>query len=332
MNFDKIFNEGTKKNKRIMTVILLLLGISITVWGLWRGLNDLDPKYFVLVASLVGLLISGFAISGKLFQDIKGSKKQQDILDTTIVTLDKTRQALETATNNFALSQKIDTTTSYTNELSKLAILNISLLKIQNDKIVELNKEIDKNLSLVQVINETQTKKLEDIKGNVTGGESYLSAIFLNNGDGSYRLIAFIQDNEYESQGIYPLSNLSLNIYVDGHLEDASESKNYNTNEEIRLTTNRNLAGIYRLPTNKDYISFGIKIFSNNKKYVQLITFKKFTDNIWYMHIKQFHDQWGHAIRSDKYWDNYPEKLKHMFPQADIDAKNTFSESGEVRF
>ena len=311
MNFDKLFNEGTKKNKRIMTVILLLLGILITVWGLWRGLNDLDPKYFVLVASLVGLLISGFAISGKLFQDIKGSKKQQDILDTTIATLNTTRQALETATNNFALSQKIDTITSYTNELSKLTITNISLLKTQNDKIVELNEEIDKNLTLVKVINETQTKQLEELNGNVTGGDSYFSLFMFPQGN-QLRLSGVIGGELEGSIGKYPIDNLSLTTWRNGELISVIEPQNYNSDQDYSL-------GNYYLPINENFVTFSFRIFSKNRNYNQYIIFKKYTNNKWYYHLVQLYDIYGFKLRANTYEGSYPEELKQMYKQADMD-------------
>ena len=96
------------KTKNKLTISFLIIGTIFIVIGLIRGLSDFDPKYYVLIASLVGLLISAFAISGKLIQDSNSGKKQQQILDTTIATLEYSRKSLESATDNFNLSQKIN--------------------------------------------------------------------------------------------------------------------------------------------------------------------------------------------------------------------------------
>jgi hypothetical protein len=103
-----MFVTQITKKRKLMTVLFIVLGAIFIVIGLVRGLSDIDPKYYVLMSSLVGLLISGFAISGKLVQDITSSEKQKKILDTTIATLEQSRKSLETATKNFEIAQKIN--------------------------------------------------------------------------------------------------------------------------------------------------------------------------------------------------------------------------------
>lgn len=305
-----------------MTYFLLASGLILILFGLYLGLKNIDPKFFVAIASGIGLLIAIFGIFGKLYQDIKSGDKQNNILENTILSLEKSVETIKTVTNNLELTQNIDTTTLKLKEQNTLL----------NDKILNNQHTIDKLRAENITLHERVAHISNNIYNTINGGDSYLSSIIFPNGDGTYRLSAFIEDKEYQSKGIYPLKNVSFNIFIDGQLADGVENKDYNINEEIRLTSVRNPQGIYSLPQNKNFISFGLKIFATNNKYVQLITFKKFTDNKWYMHILQFNDQWGKIVRSDKYWDNYPEELKKMYPEADVNAKKALSESVEVRF
>lgn len=305
-----------------MTYFLLVSGLILILVGLYLGLKNIDPKFFVAIASGIGLLIAIFGIFGKLYQDIKSGDKQNNILDNTILNLEKSVETIKTVTNNLELTQNIDTTTLKLKEQNTLL----------NDKILNNQHTIDK----LRTENITLHEKIAHISNNIyntiNGGDSYLSSIIFPNEDGTYRLCAFIEDKDYNSRALYPLKNVSFNIFINGQLADGAENKDYNINEEIRLTSARNPQGIYNLPQNQNFISFGLKIFATNNKYVQLITFKKFTDDKWYMHILQFNDQWGKNVRSDKYWDNYPEDLKKMYPEADVNARKALSESGQVRF
>ena len=312
MGIDKIFKDGITKKQKNMTFTFLILGIIFTIWGLIKGLNTIDPKYFVLLASLVGLVISGFAIGGKLFQDLNSGKKQERILDTTILTLNKTRQALEKATDNFELSQKIDTTTTNITELSVLTNQNIHLIEEQNNKIGKYNVEIDKNINLVKKINELQTENLEEIKRNITGGDSYFSLFMFPDGN-NLRLSGVIGGELEGSVGKYPIENLSFGVKRNGVQILGTDQKNYNINQDYTL-------GNFELPANENFVTFAFTIFSKNSNYIQFIIFKRLhSSHKWYYHLIQLYDIYGFKLRANTYEGNYPNELKNMYRQADFE-------------
>ena len=309
MIFDKIFRENVSKKEKLMTYVLISLGIIFTALGLIKGLNNIEPKYFVTIAAIVGIFISGFGFVGKLFQDIAGGKKQENILNNTIKSIESTTQALEKATDNFKLSELIDSNTRKSIELSTLTNQNIGLIKKQNLKIEEYNREIDRNISLVKEINHLQSENIEETKRNITGGNSYLSLFMFPEGN-VLRLVGVIGDELENSVGKYPIENLSLNVWRNGVLVAAFDQKNYNVNQEHPFDS-------YDLPANENYVAYSFRIFSKNKNYTQFIVFKKHTNNKWYYHLVQLHDIYGLKLRANTYESGYPKELKLMYRNAD---------------
>ncbi len=295
-----------------------------------------NPIILGFVGGIIAIIGTIIMYWSKMQYDLD-SKEKNKIRDVKIKSIDSTTQKIDTvSTENLGLTKQIDTTV---NDSKSIGLQTSDDVQILKQRLNEQNKQLNSSQATIDKLrseNITLHEKVayisNNIYNNVTGGDSYLSAILFNNSDGSYRLSAFIEGKDYNSEGKFPLRNTSLNLFIDGNLFDAAENKDYKTNEELRLTTNRNPMGLYYLPNDKNYISYGLKIFATNSKYVQLITFKKYKDNKWYMHIIQYNDQYGKSIRCNKYWDNYPEDLKEMYKQADLDGKKIFSESVEIRF
>ncbi len=75
--------------KKTMVLIFIVIGFIIMLFGLFFAMETFDPKYLVALASALGLIIAGFGILFKLFQDINSSEKQTTILNSTISNLDK---------------------------------------------------------------------------------------------------------------------------------------------------------------------------------------------------------------------------------------------------
>lgn len=293
---------------------------------------------------IIGVAIAGIITTGIAVKAIIDNDKKDILLEKKHIELTDTQNKLIVLNEDLNFSQKktiknLEEQTSLQKNIQNKSDEIISLNTKLNEKSDKVSFEIQQQAQLIDKLRNENTKlnqilqhRTVEIYNQLTGGESYLSIKFLSDDKIIYRLVAFIQDKEFDSIGINALKNVSFNIFIDGKFADGAENKDYKTNEEIRLTTTRNSTGIYVLPSDKDYISFGFRFFTINKKYAQLITFKKFTDKKWYMHIKQYEDIYGHLLRSEKYWDDYPESLKKMFIQADIDVKKTFEISGEVRF
>ncbi len=305
-----------------MTYGLITIGFILIIIGLILGLSNIDPKKFVAIAGTIGIIITGFGIFGKFFQDEKSGKTQNEILNNTISNLDKSAEAIRTATVNLNLSnkintttEKIDSTTSNTNELSLLADKNIKLLKEQQKKILELNNVIDNNLSQVKVINETQAKKLEYLKGSVTGGDSYLSILIYQYRE-KQNLLYFhcgVEGEMAHSPGKYPLTDVSIELYhyVNRQYELIRKipAQTYGVNIDYDL-------GDILLNSNSNFEYYQIRIFTPKRNYWQHIFLKKDTDGFWYTHIIQDNEIYAINLRNNEFFGGYPEKLKKLYPTA----------------
>lgn len=305
-----------------VTYTLIITGFILILIGLSIGLKNIDPKKFVAIAGTIGIIITGFGIFGKFFQDEKSGQKQNEILNNTINNLAKSAETIKSVVENLSITnvirtntEKIDSTTTQSNELNKLADKNIELLREQQKKLLELNAVIDNNLSHIKEINEQQTKKIEYIKSNVTGGDSYLSTLIYQ-----YRnkpnLLYFhcgVEGAKPHSPGKYPLTDVSIELYryYNGHYELLRKQ----TPQTCGINIDYDLGDIVFNPiSNFEY--YQIRIFTPKRNYWQHMFLKKHLDGIWYTHFIQDNEIYGRNIRSNEFFDGYPEALKNSYPTA----------------
>ena len=79
----KTFKENINNTRRMLTILILSLGVIFTVVGLILGLKYFDPKYFNAIAGSIIAGLTLFGLFGKLFQDISSSNTQQEIKKNT---------------------------------------------------------------------------------------------------------------------------------------------------------------------------------------------------------------------------------------------------------
>lgn len=79
----KVFKKSIKIRGRMMTIVILSLGVILVIIGLILGLKSFDPKYFNAIAGSIIAGITLFGLFGKLFQDIASSNIQQEIKKNT---------------------------------------------------------------------------------------------------------------------------------------------------------------------------------------------------------------------------------------------------------
>ena len=79
----KVFKESINKTRKMLTVVILGLGVIIIIIGLILGLKNFDPKYFNAIAGSIIAGLTLFGLFGKLFQDISSSNTQQEIKKNT---------------------------------------------------------------------------------------------------------------------------------------------------------------------------------------------------------------------------------------------------------
>lgn len=108
MNFENIFNKETTKKNRTLTAITLIVGSILVFYGLYRGLSEIDPKYFVIIATLIGLIITVFGLFGKLYQDIKSGQKTETILANTEKSIIQAAETLDKARENYEIITDIN--------------------------------------------------------------------------------------------------------------------------------------------------------------------------------------------------------------------------------
>ena len=79
----KVFKENIKYESKMLTIIILSLGVILTIFGLILGVKNFDSKHFNAITGSIIAVITLFGLFGKLFQDISSSNTQQEIKKNT---------------------------------------------------------------------------------------------------------------------------------------------------------------------------------------------------------------------------------------------------------
>lgn len=125
-----------------LAVILVIIGFVILAIGLFYTSKIFRPMHFNLIAGLIALLVTGFALFGKLLQDKVSLEKSDKILQTGQQT-----------------NQKIDTLENQNQELKEKLENQQQTIKQLRDENTELHLKVAKISS--------------EIYSNITGGNSY---------------------------------------------------------------------------------------------------------------------------------------------------------------
>lgn len=135
-----LLNTLNAKQKMITFLLITAIGIAITITGLIYGLKIIDPKFYVAIVGVILVAIGLFSYLGKLAQDIKSSKTQEEIKKNTTESLENVHMLIGKTEN---INKKIDT--------NKKDIINEVGKGIQTQK--EYKEELKKT-----IVEQTETK------------------------------------------------------------------------------------------------------------------------------------------------------------------------------
>ena len=144
-----------------MSIILVIIGTMILIFGMYLALKSISPMYFNLIAGIIILIVTIFGLFGKQMQDKMSSEKSDKILNVGMSASDKIT----------SLNCKID-------DQAK------TIDKLRNENTVLYSKLSDKTW---------------DIYNNMTGGDSYclISIININEKDIGYLGFKLGENNRY---------------------------------------------------------------------------------------------------------------------------------------
>ena len=191
--------------------VLLIIGMILAFLS-----KDIKPAYIVAIAALIAVLGATFGGIGKLLQDIKSSKKQNDIFETGEKTHTKVEGLAAQGTGTYNKLQELE------NENKRQAdTIKLNNIKQQEDaeRIYKLSEDVNSKAdSLIQANIESKNlyKELystqKELYNYQTGGDSYCYLTFIEQADRGIVNISIYQ------AGKYPINNLDINISDASHM------------------------------------------------------------------------------------------------------------------